>query len=99
MDECGAAILIFSADVEYFGKDQTPVWRPSEKVSHELGTAAVMYDDRIIVFKEESVTLASNFSGIGSITFAKDKLDAQTNALLRELMGLKILRLSVCEDE
>lgn len=99
MQQCGAAILIFSADVEYFDKDQESVWRPSENVSHELGAASVMYDDRIIIFKEESVTLASNFSGIGYISFEKDKLDAQTNALLRELLKFKILKLSVGEDD
>jgi hypothetical protein len=99
LEQCGAAILIFSADVEYLDADHNPVWRPSENVSHELGAAAVMYDDRIILFKEDSITLASNFSGIGYITFEKDKLDAKTNELLRELVGLKILRLSVSDDE
>ncbi|SLH93114.1 Predicted nucleotide-binding protein containing TIR-like domain [Mycobacteroides abscessus subsp. massiliense] len=98
MQQCGAAILIFSADVEYFDKDQNPVWRPSENVSHELGAASVMYDDRIIIFKEESVTLASNFSGIGYITFEKDKLDAQMNALLRELLKFQILKLSLGDE-
>lgn len=95
MDQCGAAILIFSADVEYFDKDGNSIWRPSENVDHELGAAAVLYDDRVILFKEESINLASNFSGIGYIAFEKDKLDAKTNELLRELIGLKILKLSV----
>jgi predicted nucleotide-binding protein len=99
MEQCGAAILVFSADVEYFDTDGNSVWRPSENVSNELGAAAVMYDDRIIMFKEESISLASNYSGIGYITFEKDKLDAETNALLRELVALKILRLSVGDDE
>ena len=98
MDQCGAAILVFSADVEYFDKDQNPVWRPSENVAHELGASAVMYDDRIIIFKEESVNLASNFSGIVYISFEKDKLEAKMNELLRELVALKILRLSVDDD-
>ena len=99
MEGCGAGILIFSADMEYFDKDRNSVWRPSENVSHELGAAAVMYDDRIILFKEDDVTLASNFSGIGYITFEKDKLDAKTNELLRELVALKILRMSVSDDD
>jgi predicted nucleotide-binding protein len=99
MDQCGAAILIFSADEEYFDKDQNSVWKPSENVSHELGAAAVMYDDRVILFKEESVNLASNYSGIGYIPFEKDHLDAKVNDLLRELMGLKILRMSLEDDE
>jgi predicted nucleotide-binding protein len=99
MEQCGAAILIFSADIEYFDKGGGSLWRPSENVSHELGAAAVMYDDRIILFKEDSVSLASNYSGIGYIEFERDKLDAETNSLLRELVGLKILRLSVSDDE
>lgn len=98
MNQCGAAILVFSADVEYFDKDGNSVWRPSENVDHELGAAAVMYDDRVILFKEESISLASNFSGIGYIPFESDKLDAKTNELLRELIGLKILKVSV-DDE
>ena len=39
MRECGAAILVFTADKEYFDKDGAPIWRPSENVSHELGAA------------------------------------------------------------
>lgn len=95
MNQCGAAILIFSADVEYFDEDGKSVWRPSENVDHELGAAAVMYDDRVILFKEDSISLASNFSGIGYIPFEKDKLDAKTNDLLRELIAFKILKVSV----
>ncbi len=99
MEQCGAAILIFSADIEYFDKDQKSVWRPSENVSHELGAASVMYDDRIILFKEERVQLASNYSGIGYITFETDALDAKVNDLLRELVAFKILKLSIGDDD
>ena len=99
MQECGAAILIFSADIEYRDKEGNPVWRPSENVSHELGAAAVMYEDRVIIFKEEGVELATNFSSIGYITFEKDKLDAKVNELLKELVAFKILRLSIGDEE
>jgi len=95
MDKCGAAILIFSADEEYFDKDQNPVWKSSSNVDHELGAASVLYGDRVIMFKEESIQLASNFSGTGYISFEKDKLDAKTNELFRELIAMKILRVSV----
>lgn len=98
MNQCGAAILIFSADVEHFDKDGDSIWHSSENVSHELGAAAVMYDDRVILFKEKDVSLASNFSGIGYIPFDKDRLDAEMGALLRELVALKFLRLSVGDD-
>jgi hypothetical protein len=89
--------LIFSADEELFDKDQNPVWKNSENVGHELGAAAVMYDDRIIIFKEESVSLASNYESIGYIEFEKDKLDAKLADLLTELVALKILRVQVGE--
>lgn len=97
MEKCGAAILIFSADEEYFDKAGNSVWKPSENVDHELGAASIMYGDRVIMFKEESIQLASNFSGTGYISFEKDKLDAKTNELLRELIAMKILRLAVDE--
>lgn len=98
MGECGAAILVFSADREYRDLDGEPVWLPSENVGNELGAASVLYDDRIIIFKEEGVELASNYSGIGYITFEKDKLDAKVPDLLRELVAMKILKVSVDAD-
>jgi predicted nucleotide-binding protein len=97
MEKCGAAILIFSADEEYFDKDGNSVWKPSENVDHELGAASILYGERVIMFKEESVNLASNFSGTGYISFEKDKLNSKTNELLRELIAMKILRVAVDE--
>lgn len=97
MEQCGAAVLIFSADEELFDKDGQAVWKNSENVGHELGAAAVMYDDRIIIFKEESVALASNYESIGYIEFEKDKLDAKVADLLTELVALKILQVQVGE--
>lgn len=98
MEECGAGILIFTADREYQDKEGGAVWLSSENVANELGAAAVMYDDRIIIFKEEEVELASNYSGVGYITFEKNKLDAKVPDLLRELVAMKILKVSVDED-
>lgn len=95
MEECGAGILIFSADREYRDLDGNAVWLSSENVANEIGAAAVMYEDRIIIFKEESVELASNYSGIGYISFETDKLDAKMPDLLRELVAMKILKLAV----
>lgn len=39
--------------------------------------------------------LATNYSGIGYIEFEKDKLDSRVNDLLKELMGLGVLKLSL----
>lgn len=95
MRECGAAILVFTADKEYFDSDQNSIWRPSENVSHELGAASVLYGERIVVFKEKGIELPSNFSSVGYIEFEKDKLSDKGLELFRELVGMKILNVSV----
>jgi Predicted nucleotide-binding protein containing TIR-like domain len=95
MRECGAAILIFTADEEFRNAADETVWRPSENVAHELGAASVLYDNRIIIFKEEGVTLASNFSSIGYISFEKDKLSDKGIDLFRELVNFKIVSVRV----
>lgn len=98
MEECGAAILIFSADEELFDRDRNSVWRPSENVVNELGAASIMYDSRIIIFREESVNLATNYESIGYITFEHDDLTAKANDLFRELIAFEILKVSVNDD-
>lgn len=95
MRECGAAILIFTADERLFDEVGNEVWRPSENVVHELGAASVLYENRIIIFKEDQVNLASNFSSIGYISFEKDKLGDKGIDLFRELVSFKIVSISV----
>jgi predicted nucleotide-binding protein len=95
MRECGAAILVFTADQEYFDRDGGSIWRPSENVSHELGAASVLYGDRIVVFKEKGIELPSNFSSVGYIEFEKDKLGEKGIELFRELVSMKIVSISV----
>lgn len=95
MRECGAAILVFTADKEYFDTDGNSIWRPSENVSHELGAASVLYGERIVVFKEKGIELPSNFSSVGYIEFEKDKLSDKGIELFRELVSMKILSISV----
>lgn len=95
MQECGAAVLVFTADKEYFDKEGNSIWRPSENVSHELGAASVLYGERIVVFKEEGIDLASNFSSVGYIEFEKDKLSDKGLDLFRELVSMGILKFSV----
>ncbi len=95
MRECGAAILVFTADKEYFDAEGNSIWRPSENVSHELGAASVLYGERIVVFKEKGIELPSNFSSVGYIEFEKDKLGDKGIELFRELVSMKILSVSV----
>lgn len=95
MRQCGAAILIFTGDTKLFDDAGTEIRRPSENVVHELGAASVLYDNRIVIFKEADVSLASNFSSIGYIEFEKDKLSDKGVELFRELVNFKIVSIKV----
>ena len=95
MRECGAAILVFTADEKFKDEADNEIWRPSENVVYELGAASVLYDNKIVIFKEEGVTLASNFSGIGYIGFEKDKLNDKGIELFRELVNFKLVNITV----
>ena len=70
-DECSSAIFIFTADELFLKKDEKgedqEVWRPSENVIYELGAASVLYDRRIVIFKERTVSFPSDFSDLGYI--------------------------------
>lgn len=95
MRECGAAILVITADKEYFDNVGEPIWRPSENVSHELGAASVLYGARIVVFKEKGIEPPANFSSVGYIEFEEDNLSDKGIELFRELASIKILSTSV----
>jgi len=95
MRECGAAILIFTADEKFQDEKGNEVWHPSENVAHELGAASVLYDNKIIIFKEDGVFLASNYSSIGYINFEKDKLNDKGLDLFRELINFKVVSFKV----
>lgn len=95
MRECGAAILIFTADEKFKDEEGNEIWRPSENVAYELGAASILYDNRIVIFKENGVSLASNFSGIGYISFEKDKLSDKGIELFRELVNFKVVNITV----
>jgi Predicted nucleotide-binding protein containing TIR-like domain len=97
LDECGAAILIFTRDRELRDLDGNTVWLSSPNVSHELGAAAWAYDNRVVIFKEQGVDLPSNFSGIGYIEFETGKLADRAVELFRELVKFGLVKISVGE--
>lgn len=94
-DECSSAIFIFTADERFLQEgeegDSTEVWRPSENVIYELGAASVLYDRRIVIFKEKRVTFPSDFSDLGYIEFESDQLVVQMGNLFSELVALDVL--------
>jgi predicted nucleotide-binding protein len=94
MKSCNCAILIFTADEEFKDKNGNVIWRPSENVVYELGATGYLYDNRIVIMKEEAVSFPSNFSDIGYISFEKDQLSAQAMDILKELIGFGIVKVS-----
>lgn len=94
-DECSSAIFIFTADERFVEEDEngnrTEVWRPSENVIYELGAASILYDRRIVIFKEKRVNFPSDYSDLGHISFEEDSLSSQIGDLFSELVALDIL--------
>ncbi len=94
MESCNCAILVFTADEELKTKAGETIWRPSENVVYELGASGYLYDNRIVIMKEEGVTFPANFKDIGYISFDKDQLDAKAMDILKELIGFGIVKVS-----
>jgi predicted nucleotide-binding protein len=94
MKSCTSGIFIFTADEETLDKDGNTIYRPSDNVVYELGAASVEYGNKIVIFKEESVSFASDFSDIGYIPFEKDKLDVKAADLMLELIELGFMKLT-----
>jgi len=94
MEACNCAILIFTADEEFKDKDGNTIWRPSENVVFELGASSFLYENRIVIMKEQSVVFPSNYRDVGYIAFEKDQLEAKAMEILRELIGFGIVKIS-----
>ena len=48
---------------------------------------SILYE-KIVILKEKGVTLASDFSDIGYISFEKDEVQAKAMELMMEFVGL-----------
>lgn len=94
MNNCSSAIFIFTADEEVTDAEGKKTFRPSDNVVYELGAAGALYGKNIVIFKEDGVTFASDFSDLGYITFEKDNLGAKATDLLRELIGFGLLKIT-----
>jgi len=95
MKKCTAGIFIFTGDEETKDASGEPVLRPSDNVVYELGAGSVLYGNKIVIFREEGVSFASDFTEFGHITFEKDRLDAKGLELMTELAGLGIIKFTV----
>jgi hypothetical protein len=94
MRACNCAILIFTADEEFKNKNGDVIWRPSENVVYELGATSYLYQNKVVIMKEDSVHFPSNFSDLGYISFANDQLEAKGMDILGELIGFGIVKVT-----
>jgi len=95
MRQCTSGIFIFTADEEATDSQGNKILRPSDNVVFELGAGTILYEKKIVVFREEGVSFGSDFTDYGRITFDKDKLDAKSFDLMKELISLGFLQVSL----
>ena len=93
MDSCTGGIFVFSADEKFKDLEDNTIFRPRENVVYELGAASYKYDQRIVIFKEKGVSLASDFRDLGYIEYDKGQLAGKTMDLLKELIALKAVKI------
>ena len=92
MNLCGSAIFIFSKTDENINGENQII--PNSNVVFELGAASVLYGEKIIIFKEESINFPSDFSDLGHISFKEDNLNATAMELLKELISMKFVKIT-----
>ena len=85
-------IWLFSKDGENENTDKGVL--PNLNVTFELGAASVLYGEKVIIFKEDGLSLPSDFSGIAYISFVKDQLSAKTMELLKELIDMGFVKIT-----
>jgi predicted nucleotide-binding protein len=59
-----------------------------------LGASGYLYDNRIVIMKEEPVEFPTNFRDLGYISFYKDQLDNKAMDILKELIGFGIVKIT-----
>lgn len=96
MDDCSAGMFIFTKDERFLREDEEgnheEVWRPSENLVYELGAASILWEQKIIILKENGVNFPSDFSDLGYITFEGDGIENKALDLLKELVALGLVK-------
>lgn len=93
MKNCSSAIFIFTADEEYTDFKNNKRYRPSDNIFYELGAATILYENRIVILKEEGVSFPNDFRDFGYISFGKDNITAKSMELLKELIKLDFIKI------
>jgi predicted nucleotide-binding protein len=62
---------------------------------YELGAASILYENRIVIFKDKKINLPSNFRDLGYISFEEGEVADQTSQLIQELVALGVVEMRV----
>ena len=89
-DDCLSGIFIFTADEKFLREVEAEpgrteeVWRPSrERRVRNRRRSSILYENRIVIFKETDVEFPSDFSHLGYIEFEKDQLAVEVGLPLQ----------------
>ena len=70
------------------------VWRPTENVDHELGGASLLYEDRIVIFKEKGRAFPHRLRQHRRYRVEEDGIEAKTADLRKELIGFNLIAIT-----
>jgi hypothetical protein len=59
-----------------------------------LGAASYAYEDRVVILKEKGLNFPTDYGSVGHIEFVEDDIQAKAIDLLKELIGMKLLKLT-----
>lgn len=93
MKKCSSAIFIFTTDEEYTDLENNKRYSPSDNVFYELGAATILYENRIVILKEDGISFPNDFRDFGYISFGKDNITAKSMELLKELIKLDFIKI------
>ena len=67
-------------------------WKAAiQRKTERRATPSILYENRIVIFKEKRLTFPTDFSELGFIEFEQDQLVAELGPFIKELVELDIL--------
>ncbi len=90
MRACNAAVLVFASPTDEAWQGRREEKR-AQKLLYQLGAASVLYEDRIILLKEDSADSAGLDSGFESLEFEPDRTSELGLAIITALHRMGVI--------
>jgi predicted nucleotide-binding protein len=88
-DQCSCAVILMSGDDKVYDPNDNEETRARENVIHEIGYfQACLGSDRVILLKENGVSIPSNILGRGYVPYSKGHIAEVDTRLRRELIEI-----------